>query len=148
MWPALRPIRSRWRSGRAKQAIGGAPLGLKNKIAKTTPCKVGWAAQLPFIPLQFPVAPQPANFYVDHPNPKTPWSPKWISPRCLRRDPHSFRKLSMTALVILDLISLATPDRLPLFHGLSPPLARERISIVGPFGCGPWALLRFVAARA
>ena len=78
----------------------------------------------------------------------TPWSPKWISPRPLRRDPPSFRKLSMTALVILDSISLTTPDGRPLFDGLTLALGRERTGIVGRNGCGKSTLLRLIAGEA
>ena len=51
----------------------------------------------------------------------------------------------MTALVILDSISLATPDGRPLFDGLTLALLRERIGIVGRNGCGKSTLLRLIA---
>ena len=54
----------------------------------------------------------------------------------------------MTALVILDSISLATPDGRPLFDGLTLALGRERIGIVGRNGCGKSTLLRLIAGEA
>jgi ATPase subunit of ABC transporter with duplicated ATPase domains len=54
----------------------------------------------------------------------------------------------MPALVILDSISLATPDGRPLFDGLTLALGRERIGIVGRNGCGKSTLLRLIAGDA
>ena len=54
----------------------------------------------------------------------------------------------MTALVILDSISLATPDGRPLFDGLTLALGRERIGVVGRNGCGKSTLLRLIAGEA
>jgi ATPase subunit of ABC transporter with duplicated ATPase domains len=53
----------------------------------------------------------------------------------------------MTALVILDSISLTTPDRRPLFDGLTLALGRERTGIVGRNGCGKSTLLRLIAGE-
>jgi ABC-type cobalamin/Fe3+-siderophores transport system ATPase subunit len=53
----------------------------------------------------------------------------------------------MTALVILDSISLATPDGRPLFDGLSLAIGRERTGIVGRNGCGKSTLLRLIAGE-
>jgi ATPase subunit of ABC transporter with duplicated ATPase domains len=54
----------------------------------------------------------------------------------------------MTALVILDSISLATPDGRPLFDGLTLALGRERTGIVGRNGCGKSTLLHLIAGEA
>ena len=51
----------------------------------------------------------------------------------------------MTAFLILDCISLATPDGRPLFDGLTLALGRERIGVVGRNGCGKSTLLRLIA---
>src|SRR4029077_11178658 len=51
----------------------------------------------------------------------------------------------MTAFLILDSISLATPDGRPLFDGLTLALGRERTGIVGRNGCGKSTLLRLIA---
>src|SRR3981189_1183063 len=53
----------------------------------------------------------------------------------------------MTALVILDSVSLATPDGRPLFDGLSLAIGRERTGIVGRNGCGKSTLLRLIAGE-
>src|SRR6266852_8969188 len=53
----------------------------------------------------------------------------------------------MTALVILDSISLATPDGRPLFDGLTLALGRERTGIVGRNGCGKSTLLRLLGGE-
>jgi ATPase subunit of ABC transporter with duplicated ATPase domains len=53
----------------------------------------------------------------------------------------------MPALVILDSISLATPDGRPLFDGLTLALGRERTGIVGRNGCGKSTLLRLIAGE-
>ena len=42
----------------------------------------------------------------------------------------------MPAFLILDSISLATPDGRPLFDGLTLALGRERTGVVGRNGCG------------
>src|SRR3954462_13428104 len=73
--------------------------------------------------------------------------PERISPRPLRRDPRPFRKPAMTALVILDSISLATPDGRPLFDGLSLAIGRERTGVVGRNGCGKSTLLRLIGGE-
>jgi ATPase subunit of ABC transporter with duplicated ATPase domains len=51
----------------------------------------------------------------------------------------------MAAFLILDSISLATPDGRSLFDGLTFALGRERIGVVGRNGCGKSTLLRLVA---
>ena len=51
----------------------------------------------------------------------------------------------MPAFVILDSISLVTPDGRPLFDGLTLALGRERTGIVGRNGCGKSTLLRLIA---
>ena len=53
----------------------------------------------------------------------------------------------MAAFLILDSISLATPDGRSLFDGLTFALGRERIGVVGRNGCGKSTLLRLVAGR-
>jgi ATPase subunit of ABC transporter with duplicated ATPase domains len=53
----------------------------------------------------------------------------------------------MTALVILDSISLSTPDGRQLFDGLTLALGRERLGIVGRNGCGKSTLLRLIAGE-
>jgi ATPase subunit of ABC transporter with duplicated ATPase domains len=53
----------------------------------------------------------------------------------------------MTALVILDSISLATPDGRPLFDGLTLAIGRERTGIVGRNGCGKSTLLRLIGGE-
>ncbi|MBR1125339.1 ABC-F family ATP-binding cassette domain-containing protein [Bradyrhizobium lablabi] len=53
----------------------------------------------------------------------------------------------MTALVILDSISLSTPDGRPLFDGLTLALGRERTGVVGRNGCGKSTLLRLLAGE-
>src|SRR5437879_13840438 len=69
---------------------------------------------------------------------------KWTSQRRLHRDPCPFRKLSMSAFLILDSISLATPDGHPLFDGLTLAVGRERIGLVGRNGSGKSTLLRLI----
>lgn len=54
----------------------------------------------------------------------------------------------MTALVILDSISLSTPDGRPLFDHLTLALARERTGLVGRNGCGKSTLLRLISGVA
>ncbi len=51
----------------------------------------------------------------------------------------------MSAFVVLDSISLVTPDGRPLFEGLTLALARERTGLVGRNGCGKSTLLRLIA---
>jgi len=53
----------------------------------------------------------------------------------------------MSALVILDSISLATPDGRSLFDGLSLAIGRERIGIVGRNGCGKSTLLHLIGGE-
>jgi ATPase subunit of ABC transporter with duplicated ATPase domains len=53
----------------------------------------------------------------------------------------------MTALVILDSISLATPDGRLLFDGLTLAIGRERTGIVGRNGCGKSTLLRLIGGE-
>ena len=63
------------------------------------------------------------------------------------RDLGPFRKLSMPAFLVLDSISLATPDGRPLFDGLTLALGRERTGLVGRNGCGKSTLLRLIAGE-
>src|SRR5689334_15365526 len=51
------------------------------------------------------------------------------------------------ASVILDSISLSTPDGRPLFDGLTLALGRERTGLVGRNGCGKSTLLRLIAGE-
>ncbi|MGY3617446.1 ABC-F family ATP-binding cassette domain-containing protein [Bradyrhizobium sp. USDA 10063] len=51
----------------------------------------------------------------------------------------------MPAFVVLDSISLHTPDGHPLFDELTLAIRRERIGIVGRNGCGKSTLLRLIA---
>src|SRR6266481_3877900 len=51
----------------------------------------------------------------------------------------------MPTFVILDSISLATPDGHRLFDGLTLALGRERTGVVGRNGCGKSTLLRLIA---
>jgi ATPase subunit of ABC transporter with duplicated ATPase domains len=51
----------------------------------------------------------------------------------------------MSAFVVLDSISLVTPDGRPLFDGLTLAFARERTGLVGRNGCGKSTLLRLIA---
>jgi ATPase subunit of ABC transporter with duplicated ATPase domains len=51
----------------------------------------------------------------------------------------------MAAFLILDSISLATPDGRALFDGLTLALGRERTGVVGRNGCGKSSLLRLIA---
>ena len=51
----------------------------------------------------------------------------------------------MAAFLILDSISLTTPDGRPLFDGLTLALGRERTGVVGRNGCGKSTLLRLIA---
>lgn len=53
----------------------------------------------------------------------------------------------MSAFVILDSISLTTPDGHQLFDGLTLAQARERTGIVGRNGCGKSTLLRLIAGQ-
>jgi ATPase subunit of ABC transporter with duplicated ATPase domains len=53
----------------------------------------------------------------------------------------------MPAFVILDSISLNTPDSRPLFDGLTLAQARERTGVVGRNGCGKSTLLRLIAGE-
>src|SRR2546423_4537044 len=53
----------------------------------------------------------------------------------------------MPAFVVLDSISLATPDGRPLFDGLTLALGRERTGLVGRNGCGKSTLLRLLAGE-
>jgi ATPase subunit of ABC transporter with duplicated ATPase domains len=54
----------------------------------------------------------------------------------------------MSAFLILDCISLVTPDGRPLFDGLTLALGRERTGLVGRNGCGKSTLLRLIAGEA
>jgi ATPase subunit of ABC transporter with duplicated ATPase domains len=49
--------------------------------------------------------------------------------------------------VILDSISLSTPDGRPLFDGLTLALGRERTGLVGRNGCGKSSLLRLISGE-
>src|SRR3982750_2265642 len=53
----------------------------------------------------------------------------------------------MPAFLVLDSISLATPDRRPLFDGLTLVQGRERTGLVGRNGCGKSTLLRLIAGE-
>ena len=53
----------------------------------------------------------------------------------------------MAAFLILDSISLVTPDGRPLFDGLTLALGRERTGVVGRNGCGKSTLLRLIAGE-
>src|SRR4029079_14790292 len=53
----------------------------------------------------------------------------------------------MPAFLILDSISLATPDGRPLFDGLTLTLGRERTGVVGGNGCGKSTLLGLIAGE-
>ncbi|XIA64564.1 ABC-F family ATP-binding cassette domain-containing protein [Bradyrhizobium sp. TZ2] len=53
----------------------------------------------------------------------------------------------MPAFLILDSISLVTPDGHSLFDGLTLALGRERTGIVGRNGCGKSTLLRLIAGE-
>ena len=51
----------------------------------------------------------------------------------------------MPAFLVLDSISLATPDGRPLFDGLTLAVGRESTGLVGRNGCGKSTLLRLIA---
>src|SRR3954471_16656306 len=53
----------------------------------------------------------------------------------------------MPAFLVLDSISLATPDGRPLFDGLTLALGRERTGLVGRNGCGKSTLLRLISGE-
>ena len=53
----------------------------------------------------------------------------------------------MPAFLVLDSISLATPDGRPLFDGLTLAIGRERTGVVGRNGCGKSTLLRLIAGE-
>src|SRR5882724_13542179 len=53
----------------------------------------------------------------------------------------------MAASLVLDSISLATPDGRSLFDGLSLAIGRERTGIVGRNGCGKSTLLSLIAGE-
>ncbi len=53
----------------------------------------------------------------------------------------------MPAFLVLDSISLATPDGRPLFDRLTLALGRERTGLVGRNGCGKSTLLRLIAGE-
>ncbi len=53
----------------------------------------------------------------------------------------------MSAFVVLDSISLVTPDGRQLFDRLTLALGRERIGLVGRNGCGKSTLLRLIAGE-
>lgn len=53
----------------------------------------------------------------------------------------------MSAFLILDSVSLNTPDGRPLFDGLTLALGRERTGLVGRNGCGKSTLLRLIAGQ-
>ena len=53
----------------------------------------------------------------------------------------------MPAFLVLDSISLATPDGRPLFDGLTLALGRERTGLVGRNGSGKSTLLRLIAGE-
>ena len=51
----------------------------------------------------------------------------------------------MSTFLILDSISLATPDGRTLFNGLTLAFGAERTGVVGRNGCGKSTLLRLIA---
>src|SRR4051812_36419709 len=51
----------------------------------------------------------------------------------------------MPAFLVLDSISLATPDGQQLFEGLTLAVGRERTGLVGRNGCGKSTLLHLIA---
>jgi ATPase subunit of ABC transporter with duplicated ATPase domains len=53
----------------------------------------------------------------------------------------------MAAFLVLDSISLVTPDGRQLFDGLTLALGRERTGVVGRNGCGKSTLLRLIAGE-
>src|SRR5215213_3274243 len=53
----------------------------------------------------------------------------------------------MPAFLVLDSISLVTPDGRPLFDGLTLAIGRERTGLVGRNGCGKSTLLRLIAGE-
>src|SRR5690348_16253864 len=53
----------------------------------------------------------------------------------------------MPAFLVLDSISLTTPDGRPLFDGLTLALGRERTGLVGRNGCGKSTLLRLMSGE-
>ena len=53
----------------------------------------------------------------------------------------------MPAFLVLDSISLATPDGLQLFDGSALALGRQRTGLVGRNGCGKSTLLRLIAGE-
>jgi ATPase subunit of ABC transporter with duplicated ATPase domains len=53
----------------------------------------------------------------------------------------------MPAFLILDSISLVTPDGRPLFDGLTLAIGRERTGLVGRNGCGKSTLLRLIGGE-
>ncbi|MEH2529105.1 ATPase subunit of ABC transporter with duplicated ATPase domains [Bradyrhizobium sp. AZCC 1588] len=53
----------------------------------------------------------------------------------------------MPAFLVLDSISLATPDGRSLFDGLTLAIGRERTGLVGRNGCGKSSLLRLIAGE-
>src|SRR5689334_7955773 len=78
----------------------------------------------------------------------TSWRRKWTSQSRSRRALCPFRKLSMSACLILDSISLATPDGRLLFEGLTLAVGRERTGLVGRNGSGKSTLLRLIEGNA
>ncbi len=53
----------------------------------------------------------------------------------------------MPAFLVLDSISLTTPDGRPLFDGLTLAVGNERTGLVGRNGCGKSTLLRLIAGE-
>src|SRR5438034_1568796 len=53
----------------------------------------------------------------------------------------------MPAFLVLDSISLTTPDGRSLFDGLTLAIGRERVGLVGRNGCGKSTLLRLFAGE-
>src|SRR6266568_1178646 len=76
-----------------------------------------------------------------------PWRPRWTSQSRPRRALCPFRKLSMSAFLILDSISLTTPDGRQLFDGLTLAIGRERTGLVGRNGSGKSTLLRLITGE-
>ena len=53
----------------------------------------------------------------------------------------------MPTFLVLDSISLTTPDGRPLFDGLTLAIGSERTGLVGRNGCGKSTLLRLIAGE-
>jgi ATPase subunit of ABC transporter with duplicated ATPase domains len=78
---------------------------------------------------------------------ENPWREKWTSQSSPRAATSIFGKLSMPAFLVLDSISLATPDGRPLFDGLTLAVGSERTGLVGRNGSGKSSLLRLISGE-